>query len=92
MRHARCQKVFPNLSQTRSEPTKIFSLDTWRVYLRVKILFRGGKFSSRREEELQEEIFSRNSAMGKLNPETGIHFLSENLLLIYVATKVLDNK
>ena len=27
--------------------------------------------------------------MGKLNPETGIHFLSENLLLIYVATKVL---
>jgi len=64
-----------------------------RVYLRVKIFFRGKKISSR-EKKLnffsarrnfllaRRKFFEKFFYTGKLNPETGIHFLSENLLLI----------
>ena len=40
--------------------------------------------ATRRSTEFSDfpEISFANSDMGKLNPETGIHFLSENLLLI----------
>ena len=50
MGHGPLPISFPNLSQTCCEPTKTFSLETWRVYLRVKIFFRGGKFSSRHKK------------------------------------------
>jgi len=64
-----------------------------RVYLRVKIFFRGKKISSR-EKKLnffsarrnfllaRRKFFEKFFYTGKLNPETGIPFLSENLLLI----------
>ena len=44
MGHGPLPISFPNLSQTCCEPTKTFSLETWRVYLRVKIFFRSSGF------------------------------------------------
>ena len=86
------RKIFARSAQTRCEPTKIFSTETLRVYLRVKIFFRGKKisswkklnfFSTRRNFLLaRRNFFEKFFYTGKLNPETGIHFLSENLLLI----------
>ena len=101
------RKIFARSAQTRCEPTKIFSTETLRVYLRVKIFFRfviqiqilpGKKnFFSREEIEFltrrnflarrnfllaRRNFFEKFFYTGKLNPETGIHFLSENLLLI----------
>ena len=40
-----------------SQPTKIFSTETLRVYLRVKIFFRGKTFSSSLQEEKEENAF-----------------------------------
>ena len=81
------RKIFARSAQTRCEPTKIFSTETLRVYLRVKIFFRGKKissrekklnfFSTRRNFLLARRNFSRNSSTivyGQIKPGNGDSF------------------
>ena len=66
---------------TRGESSRATS-SSLRFVIQIQIL-PGKKNFFLQEEKLARKIFfEKFFYTGKLNPETGIHFLSENLLLI----------